>query len=571
MKKLSKFLAIVIAFIMMFTMQIPVFAADSESDDTPVVTPKVTFTNFSVDKATIKPGDIFTLTATVSVSRSYIDDASIKFSGGEAFSVYKGSDTEYVDNFYSTSTVKKTFICNSDATAGSHPITVTCSYSYRGGEGSAEASYSVMTSSGSSVSGNTPVLVMSYDKFDDAVKAGDKIDFDFHIANKSTAYDVRNVNVKINGGDAFTVVSGSDTLYKASISKNATADFSKKLLCNKSVSSGYHPVSLSVTYEYSKAGSIEQGTAEANFSIKTVAKKGSSKFALTPHLVIGGFNYGKGSVSGGKKFNLSFSVKNNSKSIKAKNVIIKVSGGETFVVADGTDTISVDHINPNSSVGVSKKFSCLNTAQSGVYPITASISYEYVEGGQKQSGTDELTMSVPVVQPDKVMFSSIDLADKTITMGDETDCAFSIVNTGKTVLNNGNVRVLDETGNELNSSYIGTIEAGAQYSSNYNLPITMNEAGDYKLTLVFEYENDNAEKKKIKQTFKVTVEEYNDPFPTDDDSSADEPAEDTSNNKTKIIIGIVAGVVGVAAVVTAAVLIKKKKHKKGKVDFDEEI
>ena len=494
MKKLKGILSIFIVMIMALSVQIPVFAAEQ------MIAPKVTFSNFSVDKTTIKPGDIFTFTVTASSTRGqYIDDASFKFSGGDAFSVYKGSDTEYVSSFGSSVTVSKTFICNNETTAGSHSISVSCNFSYSGselnGDGSAEANYSVMTSSSSTTTGNTPVLVMSYDKFAKDIKAGDKFNFDFYITNKSTAYDVRNVNVKINGGDAFTVVNSGDTIYKNGIAKNQTSEFSKKLICNKSVSSGYHPISLSVTYEYVKAGATEQGTAEATFTVKTAAKKHDSSVSLTPRLVVGSFNYGNKSIRGGKKFTLNFTIKNNSKRIKAKNVIIKLSGGDVFVVADGTDTISVNNINPNSTVTVSKKFNCLNTAQSGVHPITASISYEYIEGGQKQSGTDDLTMSVPVVQPDKVMFTSIDLADKTINTGDETDCAFSIVNTGKTVLNNGSIKVVDESGTELNSSYIGTIEAGAQYSSNYNLPITMNEPGDYKLTLVFEYENDNAVKK----------------------------------------------------------------------------
>ena len=568
MKKLKGILSIFIVMIMALSVQIPAYAADA---------PKVTFSNFSVDKTTIKPGDIFTFTVTASSARGqYIDDASFKFSGGDAFSVYKGSDTEYVSTFGSSVTVSKTFICNNETTAGSHSISVSCNFSYSGselnGDGSAEANYSVMTSSGSTTTGNTPVLVMSYDKFAEDIKAGDKFNFDFYITNKSTAYDVRNVNVKINGGDAFTVVNSGDTIYKNGIAKNQTAEFSKKLICNKSVSSGYHPISLSVTYEYVKAGATEQGTAEATFTVKTAAKKHDSSVSLTPRLVVGSFNYGNKSIRGGKKFTLNFTIKNNSKRIKAKNVIIKLSGGDVFVVADGTDTISVNNINPNSTVTVSKKFNCLNTAQSGVHPITASISYEYIEGGQKQSGTDDLTMSVPVVQPDKVMFTSIDLADKTINTGEETDCAFSIVNTGKTVLNNGSIKVVDESGTELNSSYIGTIEAGAQYSSNYNLPITMNEAGDYKLTLVFEYENDNADKKRIKQTFKVHVEDYTDPFPTDPaDTSDDKSDSDSSSSKTKVIIGVVAGVVG-AAVIVAVVVKKKKKHnKKGKVDFNEEI
>ena len=568
MKKLKGILSIFIVMIMALSVQIPAYAADA---------PKVTFSNFSVDKTTIKPGDIFTFTVTASSARGqYIDDASFKFSGGDAFSVYKGSDTEYVSSFGSSVTVSKTFICNNETTAGSHSISVSCNFSYSGselnGDGSAEANYSVMTSSGSTTTGNTPVLVMSYEKFAEDIKAGDKFNFDFYITNKSTAYDVRNVNVKINGGDAFTVVSSGDTIYKNGIAKNQTAEFSKKLICNKSVSSGYHPISLSVTYEYVKAGATEQGTAEATFTVKTAAKKHDSSVSLTPRLVVGSFNYGNKSIRGGKKFTLNFTIKNNSKRIKAKNVIIKLSGGDVFVVADGTDTISVNNINPNSTVTVSKKFNCLNTAQSGVHPITASISYEYIEGGQKQSGTDDLTMSVPVVQPDKVMFTSIDLADKTINTGDETDCAFSIVNTGKTVLNNGSIKVVDESGTELNSSYIGTIEAGAQYSSNYNLPITMNEPGDYKLTLVFEYENDNADKKKIKQTFKVHVEDYTDPFPTDPaDTPDDKGDDDSSSSKTKVIIGVVAGVVGAAVIVTIIVKKKKKRNKKGKVDFNEEI
>ncbi len=568
MKKLKGILSIFIVMIMALSVQIPAYAADA---------PKVTFSNFSVDKTTIKPGDIFTFTVTASSARGqYIDDASFKFSGGDAFSVYKGSDTEYVSSFGSSVTVSKTFICNNETTAGSHSISVSCNFSYSGhevnGDGSAEANYSVMTSSGSTTTGNTPVLVMSYEKFAEDIKAGDKFNFDFYITNKSTAYDVRNVNVKINGGDAFTVVNSGDTIYKNGIAKNQTSEFSKKLICNKSASSGYHPISLSVTYEYVKAGATEQGTAEATFTVKTAAKKHDSSVSLTPRLVVGSFNYGNKSIRGGKKFTLNFTIKNNSKSIKAKNVIIKLSGGDVFVVADGTDTISVNNINPNSTVTVSKKFNCLNTAQSGVHPITASISYEYIEGGQKQSGTDDLTMSVPVVQPDKVMFTSIDLADKTINTGDETDCAFSIVNTGKTVLNNGSIKVVDESGTELNSSYIGTIEAGAQYSSNYNLPITMNEPGDYKLTLVFEYENDNADKKRIKQTFKVHVEDYTDPFPTDPaDTPDDKGDDDSSSSKTKVIIGVVAGVVGAAVIVTIIVKKKKKHNKKGKVDFNEEI
>lgn len=47
-------------------------------------------------------------------------------------------------------------------------------------------------------------------------------------------------------------------------------------------------------------------------------------------------------------------MKNNSSKIKAQNVLVKLAGGDSFVVADGTDTISIKEIKPNQTISVSK-------------------------------------------------------------------------------------------------------------------------------------------------------------------------------------------------------------------------
>ena len=64
-------------------------------------------------------------------------------------------------------------------------------------------------------------------------------------------------------------------------------------------------------------------------------------------------------------------------------------------------------------------------------------------------------MSIPVVQPDKVQFQQIALADKTINVSEENDCAFQVINMGQTKLSNGTVKLLNEKGKEINSAYIG--------------------------------------------------------------------------------------------------------------------
>ena len=61
MKKINSFISAVLVIIMMITCQIPAFAADDEY--TPIM-PKVVFSDFSVDKKQIYPGDIFTVTVT---------------------------------------------------------------------------------------------------------------------------------------------------------------------------------------------------------------------------------------------------------------------------------------------------------------------------------------------------------------------------------------------------------------------------------------------------------------------------------------------------------------------------
>lgn len=578
MKKFQLLTSILLVLLMVIAPQSIAFAADDSPQASAV---SLVSDGFSVDKKSIYAGDTFKLTYKIKNTNSKLDvkNLNMRLSGGDTFTVANDVDTIYSSSLSKGASAQfsKNFYVSAGASAGMYPITVSASYDYtEDGEtmsATAEFSYTVQVLPGATQSvGNSPSLVASFGINKGNLMAGDNFKLNFKLSNKSAQYNVNNVNIKLAGGDAFSIASDVDTIYKSKINKASSANFSKQFICNKNASGGMYPITASVTYEYTANGEKQQGTAEFTFSIKVNSKKGSKKAtALTPQLIVSSFNYGKTSISGGKQFTLSFNIKNNSPSIKAQNVLIKLAGGDSFVVADGTDTISIKSIKPNGTVNVSKKFSCLSTATSGVYPITATVSYEYIEGG-KQSGSNDLTMSIPVVQPDKVQFQQIALADKTINVSEENDCAFQIINMGQTKLSNGTVKLLNEKGKELNSAYVGNIEAGGQFASNYTLPVTFNKTGNYKLTLVFEYENENMDKKSIEQEFKVTVQKAEDPFDDVDDNSADNgEAQDDHSNVKKIILGSVIGGVVLITAIVSIVVIKKKKHKKGSVKFDEEI
>jgi len=418
------------------------------------------------------------------------------------------------------------------------------------------------------------IIADSYNIDGDAAAGGD-FKLNIRLKNTSKSIDVQNVLIRISGGDAFSVNNGTDTVYTDKIAKSGTYSFTKNMLCSSAAEAGAYPVTVSGSYEYFDGGERFSGTFEFSVSIKVnkKAQQASSSEnktpALTPQVLISNFSFGTEMVRGGENFTLSFKVNNNSASTAVKNVLIKLGGGEAFVVADGTDTVAVNSLSAGGTKQITKEFQCLRGVASGVYPITASISYEYFEGGEKAAGTAELTMSVPVVQPDIISFEGIELADKTINTNQETDCAFQIINSGQTKLSNGRVILKDENGTELASAFIGNIEAGMQFTSNYTLPVTFDKAGVKNLILVFEYENENAEKKAVEQSFKVTAEDYVDPY----EELNQEETETVKKSNT--VVYIVCGAAAVIALVVGAIVIKKvvkkRKLKKGSELIDEEI
>ena len=269
-------------------------------------------------------------------------------------------------------------------------------------------------------------------------------------------------------------------------------------------------------------------------------------------------------------FDLSFNLKNTSKDTEVKNVIVKLSGGEAFVISEGTDTIPVNSIKANSSVKLTKSFQAAPTAASGVYPITATVFYEYYQSGEKQSGSSELSMSVPLVQQDRLEIGIVELAGATVTVNQETDCAFTIINSGKTDISNAVIKLLDSKGNELSSAYLGGIAAGEQFVSNYTLPVTFETKGEANLKLVIEYENERMEKNSVSREFTLTVEEKYDPYQEMMDNTQ-VPVEDGPNYTVIIIVVAVVIVALVVAVVVGVKVRKKKKAGKGSDEFDEEI
>lgn len=419
----------------------------------------------------------------------------------------------------------------------------------------------------------SPSLISSgYSVSKSSVSAGETFTLKFTLKNTSKTIDIRNVNIRLAGGEVFSVNNDSDTIYADTISKNSSNNFSKSFYCN-AAESGVYPITVSATYEYFDDSEKVSASTEFNYTVKVSGGDNTQAQAqpLTPQLIVSDFSYSGDNIEAQKNFELKFNIKNTSKTTAVQNVIVKLSGGEAFVVADGTDTVVVDTISAGKTTTISKNFLCANAESSGIYPITATVTYEYYENGQRVSQSADLSMSIPVVQPDRVEFGLIDLSEKSVTVDQETDCAFTVINSGRTRVATASVKLYDEAGTLLSSAYVGNIEAGEQFSSNYTLPVTFKEIGAKQLKLVLEYDSENFERKTVETQFNVTVEEKFDPYAEALETQQDETENGGMNYTAVIIIAVVVVVIAAVAIPVAVKVSKKKKSRKGSDEFNEEI
>ena len=75
-----------------------------------------------------------------------------------------------------------------------------------------------------------------------AIYAGDTFKLKYKIKNTNSKLDVKNLNMRLSGGDTFTVANDVDTIYSPSLSKGTSAQFSKNFYVSAGASAGMYPI-----------------------------------------------------------------------------------------------------------------------------------------------------------------------------------------------------------------------------------------------------------------------------------------------------------------------------------------
>ncbi len=276
-----------------------------------------------------------------------------------------------------------------------------------------------------------------------------------------------------------------------------------------------------------------------------------------------------GSVLAGQKFILHFTLKNTSQSVAARNMVVKIDGGEKFQLAGGTDTIYIESLGAQSTSEQAFELTSLANTPPAAYPATIKVAFEYYDNSTKVSGTQDLTLSLDVKQTARIRFNNVQVSNGYTF--DELSMTYSIVNSGFTTLYNAEVRVYN--GEEmLASKYIGTVEPSKEAKGS-DIYLTFMEPGEKTLRVVFYYEDEMLNASEVDYDYSMYVDEYVEPTWEDPGMDPNMPVEPEGGFPMWIVwVGI--SVVVVAGVVVLAVLMVKKKKAKQKAeleDYDEDL
>lgn len=286
-----------------------------------------------------------------------------------------------------------------------------------------------------------------------------------------------------------------------------------------------------------------------------------------PNIIVTNFTYGGAdatSVQAGARFDLTVTYQNMGK-VAVGNMVVTVDGGDSFVIAGGTNTFYVESLAAGGANTLTVPMQAVAGASSGAQGITVGFRYEYVDQNVRSSNSSEVRVSVPVSQPDRFDVTAPAMPADGLTAGQEATLTLPYVNKGKAEVANVEA-TMEGDGFEptVATQYVGNVASGATGSIGY--AFTPGKAGSLKATLKVSYEDadGNQRTKEFPVEFDVAEAVADDSLAVDDGMMVEpEPGVPAWVWAAAVVIAV-----GVAALVVA--LLRRRKKKARRQDFDDE-
>lgn len=231
---------------------------------------------------------------------------------------------------------------------------------------------------------------------------------------------------------------------------------------------------------------------------------------LTPYIIVDSYDYGGGSAVAGETFPLKLRIKNTSSTASLQNIVMNVSPGVAFSIANSSNTYYFNDLLAGATlekvVELKAEMNPVSTTTTGnSNAVEITFKYQYVSNNARKEGSSSESISIPVIFPDRLEVGQIDMPSSCY-VGEGANLYLPLVNKGKATVYNLSVAVEADGFQPVQSQYLGNLDAGNE--DGIDLTLTPMETGVLSGVLVVSYEDSNMTPKETRLPFSLTAEEY---------------------------------------------------------------
>lgn len=358
--------------------------------------------------------------------------------------------------------------------------------------------------------------------------------------------------------DSLLITDAKYTVALSDIAAGKAASVSVPIKAFGKVTAQKQSIDVSMSFDYYNNVSTVSSEASAHIIVPCKLSDGSSEDMTgskpVPIVILSGYSYGGASIAAGSEADLHFTFTNTSKLLAVENIVLKVTTGANLQLNGSSNTFYFDTLAAGGSKSVTLPLKAVPMISGSTQDVGLSFSYEYVDNEQRRERTSEMSISVPLYQPDRFEISEPVVAYVGF-VGEETSLTMDYVNKGKTEISNVEATISGDVDSYNSFVRVGNIPSGK--SGTIAFAVTPMLEGDNKAVITVSYEDANGEVKE--RVFETTLSAMAmEPFNPDEWEEPPYPVEEESSFPW----WIVAVAVGVAAVIVLIVVSKKKKKAK---------
>ena len=235
---------------------------------------------------------------------------------------------------------------------------------------------------------------------------------------------------------------------------------------------------------------------------------------MAPRVLLSAFTTTPAEPAAGEEFTVNFTLKNASSTTGVQNLKTTLSAPDgSLLPVGGAASVYTQWIGAGAAVGYEMRFQPSPTAEEGPHQLTLHVDYEEAAGGTAL--TSDETTTVRVRQHARVETSELDVQPSNLTVGQDTNLSFSVLNKGKNRLYNTSVAVKPDQAVTAPEQFIGTIEAGA--AGAVDMVMHADAASIEPVTLVISYEDAGGTVTTFERQVELVIEEPSTPEPVPED------------------------------------------------------